>query len=300
MNAQIARDEEIAKIHAEEELQQMIAGLDRTSKECLLKKLRQNSKQSGNKLKESAKKQKTTEEVPKEVKSYDEIPSELVKYQDHHSKILKYQAQQRKSRTKKQKRDFYMAVIRNNLGWKVKDFKGMSFEEVEAKFKTESAKKQKTTEEVPKEVKSYDEIPEEKIKELIRLVPIEEVYAEALQIDREDLNQLWALVKETLSIRPATDEKEMELWVELKRLYEPDVEDHIWTHSQHIMHAPVEWRLYDTCRVHHGRIVGNKIHKEFPLPVTEFPLPKELPTARKIALLSISRRNCQSKIAVTL
>nr|GEW83083.1 hypothetical protein [Tanacetum cinerariifolium] len=80
MNAQIGRDEEIAKIHAEEELQQMIA--------------------------------------------------------DHHSKILKYQANQRKSRTKKQKRDFYMAVIRNNLGWKVKDFNEMSFEEVEAKFKT--------------------------------------------------------------------------------------------------------------------------------------------------------------------
>nr|GEX22753.1 putative reverse transcriptase domain-containing protein [Tanacetum cinerariifolium] len=64
-----------------------------------------------------------------------------------------------------------------------------------------------------------------------------------------------------------------------------------------------------------GRIVGNKMHKAFPLPVTEFPLPKELPTAkedschcqkkreataRKIALLSRSRRNCQSKVAVTL
>nr|GFB02334.1 hypothetical protein [Tanacetum cinerariifolium] len=160
-----------------------------------------------------------------------------------------YQAQQRKTRTKKQKRDFYMAVIRNNLGWKVKDFKGMSFEEVEAKFKTvwekfeggvskisereaawlkrkgirseqESAKKQKTSEEVPKEVKSSDEVLEEKIKELIRLVPIEEVYVEALQvkhliidwkIDREDLNQLWVLVKETLSARPPTYEKEMEL-----------------------------------------------------------------------------------------
>nr|GEY47211.1 hypothetical protein [Tanacetum cinerariifolium] len=129
----------------------------------------------------------------------------------------------------------------------------------------------KTSEEVPEEVKSSDEVPEEKIKELIQLVPIEEVYVEALQvkhpiidwkvhtegqrsywkitrlggssasyqffvdmlkqIDREDLNQLWALVKETLSIRPATDEKEMELWVELKRLYEPDVEDHLWTRT---------------------------------------------------------------------
>nr|GEU94203.1 leucine-rich repeat protein [Tanacetum cinerariifolium] len=71
------------------------------------------------------------------------------------------------------------------------------------------------------------------------------------QIDRENLNQLWALVKETLSIRPATDKKEMELWVELKRLYKPDVEDHLWTHTQHLMHALVEWRLYDTCGVHH-------------------------------------------------
>nr|GEZ03450.1 hypothetical protein [Tanacetum cinerariifolium] len=52
------------------------------------------------------------------------------------------------------------------------------------------------------------------------------------------------------------------------------------------------------------------MHKEFPLPVIEFPLPKEVPTsseessyrqkkreatAVKIALLLKSRRNCQSK-----
>nr|GEU33472.1 hypothetical protein [Tanacetum cinerariifolium] len=326
MNAQIAKDEEIAKIHAEEELKQMIEGLD-MSNETIAKHLEEY---------EQAIAELTIGERI-------ELISELVKYQDR---------------------------------WKVKDFKGMSFEEVEAKFKTiwkqmedfihmgskeegerikrkglnleqESAKKQKTSEEVLEEVKSSDEVPEEKIKELIRRVPIEE-------IDREDLNQLWALVKETLSARPTTDEKEMELWVELKRLYESDVEDHLWTHTQHIMHAPIEWRLYDTCGVHlvmfkdleifmlveknyplrkalalvmicyklqvenyyqMGRIVGNKMHKAFTLPVTEFPLPEELPTARedschcqkkreatarKIALLSMSRRNCQSKVAVTL
>nr|GEZ58656.1 hypothetical protein [Tanacetum cinerariifolium] len=32
------------------------------------------------------------------------------------------------------KRDYYMAMIRNNLGWKVKDLKGMTFEEIESKF----------------------------------------------------------------------------------------------------------------------------------------------------------------------
>nr|GEY65565.1 hypothetical protein [Tanacetum cinerariifolium] len=50
-------------------------------------------------------------------------------------------------------------------------------------------------------------------------------------VDREDLNQLWTLVKETLSIRHATSDKEKELWMKLKRLYEPDGEDQLWTHT---------------------------------------------------------------------
>nr|GFB19744.1 hypothetical protein [Tanacetum cinerariifolium] len=114
MNAQIARDEEIAKIHAEEELQQMIEGLDR-SNEIIAKHLEE--------YEQAAAELTIRERI--------ELISELVKYQDHHSKILQYQAQQRKT----QKRDFYMAVIRNNLGWKVKDFKRMSFEEVEENSK---------------------------------------------------------------------------------------------------------------------------------------------------------------------
>nr|GFD35291.1 hypothetical protein [Tanacetum cinerariifolium] len=76
--------------------------------------------------------------------------------------------------TKKQKREYYMAVIKSNLGWRYKDFK-----------------------------------------DLLR------------QLDREDVNQLWALVKEYHSIRPASSDKEMELWVKLKRMYEPDPEDQL-------------------------------------------------------------------------
>nr|GFC41055.1 hypothetical protein [Tanacetum cinerariifolium] len=36
-----------------------------------------------------------------------------------------------------------------------------------------------------------------------------------------------------------------ELWVELKRMYEPDPKDQLWTLTQNYMHAPVEWKLYD-------------------------------------------------------
>nr|GEW49788.1 synaptobrevin, longin-like domain protein [Tanacetum cinerariifolium] len=150
-------------------------------------------------------------------------------------------------------------------------------------YAKESEKKLKTSEEVPEEVKSPDEVPKEKVKEMMQLVPIEEVYVEALQVkhpiidwkhlDREDLNQLWALVKESLSIRPPTSDKEIELWVELKRLYELDDEDQLWTHTQNLMHAPVEWKLYDMFGVHQ---VTSKDKEIFMLVEKDYPLRKGL------------------------
>nr|GFC75488.1 hypothetical protein [Tanacetum cinerariifolium] len=164
---QIARDEEIARIHAEEELQIMIDGLDR-SNEVISKHLAEYDQAAADLT----------------IGERIELINELVKYQDHHSKILQYQAQQKKPRTKKQKRDFYMAVIRNNLVWKAKDFKGEAawLKMKGIRSEQESAKKQKISEKVRKEVKSFVEVPEEKIKEIMQLVPIEEVYVEALQV----------------------------------------------------------------------------------------------------------------------
>nr|GFC34640.1 hypothetical protein [Tanacetum cinerariifolium] len=154
---------------------------------------------------------------------------------------------QRRPWTKKQKKDYYMTVIRNNLGWK-------------------------TSEEVPDKEKSPEEIPEEKVKEMKQLIPIEEIirlggssacyqfFVDLLKhLDREDLNQLWVLVKEYLSIRPASSDKEMELWVELKRLYEPDLEDQLWAQTQNYMHAPTEWKLYDLSGVHHVTVKDKEI-----------------------------------------
>nr|GFB04961.1 hypothetical protein [Tanacetum cinerariifolium] len=62
----------------------------------------------------------------------------------------------------------------------------------------------------------------------------------------------------------------MELWVELKRMYEPDSEDQLWTLTQNLMHAHVEWKLYDLSGVHHlplpVKIVATARRKEMPLP----------------------------------
>nr|GEU72548.1 hypothetical protein [Tanacetum cinerariifolium] len=215
-----------------------------------------------------------------------ELINELVKYQDHHAKILKYQAQQSKPLSKKEQREFYMPVLRSHSGWKTKHFRGMTLEEIREKFipvwkqiedfvpmaskeegKRVKRKGLKLEHGSAKKMKTSEDVSEEDLKEMMQLVPVEEVYLEALQVkhpiidweiytegkrdywkiirlgghtavyqffvdmlkqfDREDLNQLWALVKETLSIRQASSDKEKELWVELKRLFKPDFEEQL-------------------------------------------------------------------------
>nr|GEV08848.1 hypothetical protein [Tanacetum cinerariifolium] len=241
-NEQNARDAEIARIHAEEELQMLI--------------------------------------------------------DDHHVKILKYQAQQSKPLSKKQQREFYMSVLKSHAGWKIKHFKGMSLEEIREKFvlvwkkiedfvsmgskeEGERFKRKglRIEHESSKKIKTSEEVSQEDFKEMMHLVPVEEVYIEALQVkhpiidweihsegqriywkiirlggsttsyqffvdmlkyfDREDLTQMWTLVKETLNIR----------------------------------HATMEWRLYDTCGVHY---VLSRDQEIFMLVEKDYPLRKGL------------------------
>nr|GFB26428.1 hypothetical protein [Tanacetum cinerariifolium] len=186
MSEQIARDAEIAKIHAEEELQIMINGLDR-SNETVAKYLREYHQ--------------FATELPLERRI--ELISDLIRYQDNYAKVHKFQTQQRKTWSKKQKRDYYMAVIKSNL--EMFKRKGIRFEQ-------ESVKKLKMSEEVPEEVKTHDEVPKEKITRLGCSSASYQFFVDMLKhLDREDLNQLWALVKESLSIMPPTSDKEMEL-----------------------------------------------------------------------------------------
>nr|GEZ25312.1 ribonuclease H-like domain, reverse transcriptase, RNA-dependent DNA polymerase [Tanacetum cinerariifolium] len=201
-NEHIERDAKIARIHAEEELHMMIDGLDRNN-ETVAKYLQEYHQFAA--------------ELPIERRI--ELISDLVKYQDHYAKVLKFQTQQRKPLSRKQQKEFYMSVLK-------------SHSEEGERFKRKGLRLEQDS---PKKVKISKEVPEENLKEMMQLIPVEVVYVEALQVkhpiidwehfDKEDLNQLWALVKETLNIRQATSNKEKELWVELKRLYEPDVED---------------------------------------------------------------------------
>nr|GEZ56516.1 hypothetical protein [Tanacetum cinerariifolium] len=155
MNEHIARDAEVVRIHAEEELQEMIDSLDK-SNETIAKYLQEY--------------QDFASDLPLEKRI--ELISDLVKYQDNYSKVYKF-----------------------------KDFKGMTFKEIEAKFakvwkqvedfiplgskeetkrlkrkglnlENEQVKKQRSSEEAPEIETSTEEITEEKMKEMMQLVPI--------------------------------------------------------------------------------------------------------------------------------
>nr|GEY35678.1 Obg-like ATPase 1 [Tanacetum cinerariifolium] len=250
---QVERDSEIAKIHAERELEVMITKLDRSN-----------------------------EMIKKYLSEYEQAAIGL----SHDEKT--------------ERRNFYMSILRSNAGWEAKDFKRMTFEQIEEKFipvwekmqdfvpmnskleserlkrpgiqlDKEKSKKLKTAKasgiEPSQEQQSEDlkELYEEELKKMMELVPVKELYIEAIQVkypiidweiysegqrkcwkiirvgnhtkvyqlfkdmlkkfDREDLDKLWILVKEICSTTEVIDEKAKELWVELKRLYEPDSRD---------------------------------------------------------------------------
>ncbi|GJZ77321.1 retrovirus-related pol polyprotein from transposon TNT 1-94 [Tanacetum coccineum] len=60
--------------------------------------------------------------------------------------------------------------------------------------------------------------------------------------DRYDLVKLWELIKERFNTTEPIDDKERELWVELKRLFKPDTDDLMELQSH--MHDPLTWILF--------------------------------------------------------
>ncbi|GJZ85854.1 hypothetical protein Tco_0651193 [Tanacetum coccineum] len=164
---------------------------------------------------------------------------------------------------------------------------GSSKRDAEAELDHEGSKRQKTNEasgsvqEQPEEEEK--ELSQEDLQQMMMVVPVEEVYVEALQVkypiidwedmlkifNRDDLVMLWNLVKERFSSTEPTDDKERALWVELKRLFEPNTDDTLWK-LQRYMHDPLKWRLYDTCGVYHvsierGTDIFMLVEKEYPL-----------------------------------
>ncbi|GJZ12502.1 hypothetical protein Tco_0547732 [Tanacetum coccineum] len=167
---------------------------------------------------------------------------------------------------------------------------GSSKIDAKQELNQESLKRQKIGEDSEPAEESKDELSQEQLQQLMIIVLEEGMNVEALQtkypiidcevytedsrkywkiirvcnhtevyqifedmlknFDRDDLVKLWSIVYERFNLTEPTEDKERELWVELKRLFEPDDDDTLWK-LQRYMHDPLKWKLYDTCTVHH-------------------------------------------------
>nr|GEW98362.1 hypothetical protein [Tanacetum cinerariifolium] len=161
LSEQLARDSKIARHHAEEELKMMIEGLDMSN-----------------------------EMIAKHLHEYEQAAADLSIREK--IKLINELNEQR---------EFYMLVLRSHAGWKTRHFRGMTLEEIKEKFipvwiqiedfvpmsskeKDERMKRKglKLDQGSAKKMKTSEDVFGEDLKGMMQLVPLEEVYVEALQI----------------------------------------------------------------------------------------------------------------------
>nr|GEU39116.1 hypothetical protein [Tanacetum cinerariifolium] len=70
-------------------------------------------------------------------------------------------------------------------------------------------------------------------------------------IDREDLETLWKLVKDKYGNTRPEEGYERLLWGDLKVMFEPDIESEVWRQLQG--HYVTVWKLISSCGVHFVR-----------------------------------------------
>ncbi|GJU38327.1 hypothetical protein Tco_1191284 [Tanacetum coccineum] len=219
-------------------------------------------------------------ELQKQLDEREEVVTEadltqVIDWSDH--VVLRYHAQQNRSFSKAEDSEIEKEVMkRSGFDFPKPPAKRQKVGEVSESVEEQYAGKEK-------------QVSEEELKKLLVIVPLEEkiirvgdhieayqTFADMLKkFDRDDLEKLWKLVKERFNTTVPTNDKEKELWVELKRLFEPDDNDILWK-LQRYMHDPLKWKLYDTCGVHH--VSTERGHDIFMLVEKDYPLTRALMT----------------------
>ncbi|GJW43856.1 hypothetical protein Tco_0072655 [Tanacetum coccineum] len=228
--------------------------------------------------------------------SEQDLPMKLVELVNQRKKFFSQQraeAKRNKPMTPAQQKAYMSTYIKNQEGgYSIKQLKSLSFEQVKEIFEATMRRVQSfmpmdselEIEEASgsgeeQSAKKENELSEEEIQKLMMIVPVEEVYVKALQVKYqiidwevyiEDSRKYWKIIRvERFSSTDPIDDKERILWVELKRLFELDIDDILWK-LQRYMHDPLTWRLYDTCGVYHvstnrGHDIFMSVEKDYPL-----------------------------------
>ncbi|GKE06699.1 hypothetical protein Tco_1398717 [Tanacetum coccineum] len=199
--------------------------------------------------------------------------AELINERKIYFVVQRAEEKRNKPLTQAQQRSYMSQYIKNMGSHTLKQLKSYSFDEIKSLFETtmrrvhtfvpmESESERTGESSVPAEepkTKEEEELSQERIQQMMIIVPEQGMNVEALQTN---------IVKEKFTSTEPIEDKEREIWVELKRLFEPDTNDELWKLQKHI--HDITWRLYDTCGVHHistkdGVDIYILVEREYPL-----------------------------------
>ncbi|GKC95069.1 hypothetical protein Tco_1160511 [Tanacetum coccineum] len=124
--------------------------------------------------------------------------------------------------------------------------------------------------------------------------------------DREDLEDLYKLVKDRHGLTRLVESIDYLLWNDMKIMFKPHVEDKVWKLQNG--YKVLEWKLYDSCRVHFLRMQSMQIYmlveKKYPLtpPTLLMMLEKKLQIdyesemAYQLCMYQIDTRTTQTRV----
>ncbi|GKB09865.1 hypothetical protein Tco_0843788 [Tanacetum coccineum] len=175
---------------------------------------------------------------------------------------------------------------------------GSSKRDAEEELDQESCKRQKTGEssksaEEPKD--KEEELSQEELQQMMIIVLEQGMNVEALQTKYPIID--WEIYTEGTRKEVHVTEKhtmkrgKRDDRVELKKLFEPNIDDELWKLQNHI--HDLIWKLYDSCGVHH--VSTEKGIDIYMLAENAYPLSRETLTLMLVAKLLVDQDNEMSR-----
>ncbi|GKE87340.1 hypothetical protein Tco_1564815, partial [Tanacetum coccineum] len=240
-----------------------------------------------------------SENIPEEER--ENLWVELLRKRQKILATKKVEAKRNKPMTQAQQRSYMCNYLKNMARWKISQLKSYSDEEIVRMFNNavnsinnfvdfrqdlikessktaadddDSSRKRDNYSNVKYPIIDWDIYKEDTRQywKIIRVgyrIEMYKFFSEMLlSFDRQDLQDLWNLVKDRYSSTQPTEDMDRMLWTELKRMFEPDLKDEVWKY-QHGSYT-LMWKLYETCGVHQlftktGIIIYMLVEKEYPL-----------------------------------
>ncbi|GKC54039.1 hypothetical protein Tco_1076784, partial [Tanacetum coccineum] len=225
---------------------------------------------------------------------------QLLEKRRKHFAAKRAEEKRNKPPTKAQQRKIMCTYLKNMEGYKLQDLKLKEFDSIEEMFdrafKRQKVKDDKETSELKqcleiipdKEEVTIDAIPlaikspsivgwkihkegRKSYYQIMRANGKSQIYMIFSQMlksfDRQDLEDLYKLVKVKYESTRTVEDLDLLLWGDLKTMFEPHVEDNVWRNQQD--YKVLDWKLYDSCRVHSLRMQHMQIYmlveKKYPL-----------------------------------